>query len=66
LILKTFRNILNVRLNSEVVRELKLSSYQVDARHDGGMLPGRKIDLLIEIKRRLGYVRIGLKERWIC
>jgi hypothetical protein len=44
-----------VRLNSEVVRELKLSSYQVDARHDGE-LPGRKTDLLIEKKTK---VRVG-------
>ncbi len=45
-----------MRLNSKVVSKLKLSSYQVDARHDGGMLPGRKTDLLIEKKTK---VRVG-------
>jgi hypothetical protein len=45
-----------VRLNSKVVTELKLSSYQVDARHDSGELSERKIDLLIEKKTK---VRVG-------
>jgi hypothetical protein len=49
-----------VRLNSEVVRELKLSSYQVDARHDG-ILSERKIDLLTrnKTKVRVGNVSLG-------